>query len=81
MKKHKKYRIETGGIWDNREIDIYIDYLSSACPHSKNGAIPLVVVATNEGGYNSTGVCAECIAEAVDKIKNNELEPEPINAE
>ena len=27
--------------------------------------IPRVVVAVNEGGYDSTGVCADCIVEAV----------------
>ena len=30
---------------------------------------PRVVVAFNEGGYNSTGVCLDCILEAVNKIK------------
>lgn len=29
---------------------------------------PFVVVAKNEGGYNSTGVCLDCILEAAKKI-------------
>lgn len=30
---------------------------------------PFVVVAENEGGFNSTGVCLECIIEAAQIIK------------
>jgi hypothetical protein len=30
---------------------------------------PKVVVALNEGGYNSTGVCLDCIIEANETIK------------
>jgi len=30
---------------------------------------PRVVKATNEGGYNTTGVCLDCILEAAEKIK------------
>jgi len=29
---------------------------------------PRVVIAKNEGGYNSTGVCLDCILEAAEKI-------------
>ena len=31
---------------------------------------PKVVIAHNEGGYNSTGVCLDCIIEANNKIDN-----------
>lgn len=30
---------------------------------------PRVIVAWNEGKYNSTGVCLDCVLEALDKIK------------
>lgn len=30
---------------------------------------PRVVVAENEGGFNTTGVCLDCILEAVDKLE------------
>jgi hypothetical protein len=29
---------------------------------------PKVVIAVNEGGYNSTGVCVDCILEACENI-------------
>lgn len=28
---------------------------------------PMVIIATNEGGYNSTGLCAECVYEELKK--------------
>lgn len=31
--------------------------------------IPFVVIAVNEGGYNSTGVCLDCIIEAKETLK------------
>jgi len=30
----------------------------------------LVIVVKNEGGFNTTGLCAECALEAINKIKN-----------
>lgn len=30
---------------------------------------PRVIVAINEGGYNSTGVCLDCVIDAVEEIK------------
>lgn len=29
--------------------------------------VPIVVIATNEGGYNTTGVCFDCLKEQVDE--------------
>jgi len=36
----------------------------------KQWICPRVVIATNEGGYNSTGVCLDCILEAENIIAN-----------
>jgi hypothetical protein len=60
-----------GGIWEEREWKVFLDYVyngESKCPHmvTRSGVLicPRVVVATNEGGYNTTGVCLDCIIEA-----------------
>lgn len=37
-------------------------------PHGPSFVCPRVVVATNEGGFNSTGVCLDCILEAAGRI-------------
>jgi hypothetical protein len=34
---------------------------------------PRVVIATNEGGYNTTGVCLDCILEAACDLENARL--------
>jgi len=40
-----------------------------ASPSDWTWICPRVVVAYNEGGCNTTGVCADCIVEAMDKAK------------
>ncbi len=65
-----------GGIWDNGVWSIQFDrnagppYLE-LCRHCRpvdgrkqSHVCPKVVVAQNEGGHNSTGVCLDCILEA-----------------
>ncbi len=45
-------------------------YRSDRSVYNKNELLwvcPRVVVASNEGGYNTTGVCLDCILEAVKK--------------
>jgi hypothetical protein len=42
------------------------------CKHVKDGRLPRVVVAENEGGYNSTWVCLDCILE-VAKILEDDI--------
>lgn len=39
----------------------YYDTIYANCPR--------VVIATNEGGYNSTGVCLDCLIEQVNELK------------
>ena len=34
------------------------------CRHVKDNKVRAVVVATNEGGFNTTGVCVDCLIEA-----------------
>lgn len=34
----------------------------------KEWICPKVIVATNEGGYNSTGLCADCVQEALNGL-------------
>jgi hypothetical protein len=64
--------ISSGGIWDFEDWTLRVNYRMDKydrgpCPHTRDGIVPFVVVALNEGGYNSTGVCAQCIIEAVRK--------------
>ena len=36
--------------------------------------VPFVVIEDNEGGHNSTGVCAECVSEGLEKMKKEKVE-------
>ena len=49
-------------------VSNYNDY---ACPHVKDNCLPAVVLAYNEGGYNSVGICADCLLEALTAWKAN----------
>jgi hypothetical protein len=40
----------------------YYDRVYAICPR--------VIVATNESGYNSTGVCIDCLLEALKELEN-----------
>ena len=50
----------------NYKLNIYNDN-SYKCKHIKDGMIPIVVIGTNEGGYNSVGMCGECLLEIINK--------------
>lgn len=68
--------IKEGGIWEIEEFEIIKDYTLSdwdnTCKHVKDGKLKGVVVAKNEGGYNSTGVCCECLAQALSSLVSSE---------
>lgn len=83
-----KYTFKSGGMWDYSLFEICTDvevemwFGVTACKHchSYNSEAdppkficPRVVVSYNEGGFNSTGVCLDCIveaAQAIDELKN-----------
>jgi hypothetical protein len=68
-----------GGIWEEKEWEVWYDFPlrwppgwsegDKKCPHvipgGEHGICPRVVVARNEGGESSTGICLDCIIEAV----------------
>lgn len=63
-------KIKEGGIWEESEFVIDTNYeideeYDLKCRHINNGKLKGVVIATNEGGYNTTGVCVECLIEAL----------------
>ncbi len=75
--------IPIGGMWEDASWEIHFDDLVTAeytipCPHchspQKNEygwdvvVCPRVIVASNEGGYNSTGVCLDCVLDAAKKL-------------
>jgi len=69
------HEIKVGGFWDGAIFLIETNYeLDSdekiVCPHVKDGKVPAMVIASNEGGFNSTGVCLHCIIQAA---KENNL--------
>ena len=63
---------KTGGISEFAEFTIALNYkldqYDNICQHAKDGVMPMVVIARNEGGNNITTVCAQCICLAVDSI-------------
>lgn len=71
-------RFDIGGIWELPQFDIEFDYVSGKwqhkCKHARTGAkegehvIPRVVIAWNEGGHCSTGVCLDCILDAAKTV-------------
>ena len=69
----KVIRLSEGGIWEEKELEIILDYRDidsrNACKHVTNNTLGAVVVAFNEGGYASTAVCLECI---LDEVHSND---------
>jgi len=70
-------------MWEFAEWEVQTDKaVSGVCPHcyvrkDVGGGedlviCPRVVVAWNESGFNSTGVCLDCILAAIDKIEREE---------
>ncbi len=72
-------KIAVGGLWERSEWEIqehvkFATYAITLCSHCKpidrdvnddlQAICPAVVVAINEGGYNSTGICLDCILDA-----------------
>lgn len=51
----EKYKVRT-----YRRDKSYFDNIYANCPR--------VIVARNEGGYNTTGVCLDCLLENLEKI-------------
>ena len=65
----KKIKIKEGGLWEEKEFKILVDFEFDddddiKCRHVKDNKVRAVVVATNEGGFNTTGVCVDCLIEA-----------------
>ena len=74
----EEIEFSAGGIWEEKSWYIYCNYVmdnrearifNKPCRHCYENerhhwVCPFVVVAINEGGHNSTGVCLECIMEA-----------------
>jgi len=59
----KKFNV--GGMWEEPEwLMQYNVEAEEQCPHVKDDICPRVVVVRNEGGYNSTGLCLDCILDA-----------------
>jgi hypothetical protein len=64
------YKFHEGGIWElkdwiidkNHKVDL------KYCRHCMKNICPRVVIAFNEGGENSTGVCLDCILEAAAQL-------------
>ena len=73
----EKWEINEGGIWDYEEILFRTNYpvgeYDKQCRHvvkdGDNLSIPLVVIGSNQGGYDSVGMCALCVWEEVEKWK------------
>ena len=76
LKIDRVYKYMDGGIWENKYIEIFFNYeigaLDNPCPHIKDNRIPIVIVVENEAGYSTTGVCLQCIQEAIKEIKEYE---------
>lgn len=75
MTEREPTKFDLGGVWEDSawriEYDAEVEHPSSdqeRCPHAVGHEykwlVPRVVVATNEGGFNSTGVCLDCILDA-----------------
>jgi len=71
--RENKKQVEFGRcIWEEYPIKIKFDYHLEedeegyTCPHvSKESTLRAVIVGTNEGGYNSTGICLECVLDYI----------------
>lgn len=63
-------KLERGALWEGPGYVVYdlpVEATDS-CPHIKlvdghQTVCPLVIVLENEGGYNGTGLCLDCILE------------------
>ena len=86
-----KFIFEDGCMWEGGDWKIVTDYECSEwggglpCKHCYGEEIkaseriwfcPSVVIATNEGGYNSTGICLQCIIEAAATLSENGVKQE-----
>jgi len=76
---------ELGGMWESSSWAIAIDYQCSGdfgnpCKHchsirqdmhghAVSWICPRVVIAENEAGHSSTGVCADCIMDALAELE------------
>lgn len=69
----ERHLVSEGILWENGwwvDYDVVVNLFgeSERCRHcyEDHGSVvcPRVVVAENEGGHNSTGVCLDCILEA-----------------
>ena len=78
MSEDRFVEVPIGGMWEFKEWKILFDVVcdpswSEPCPHCRDVKkdecgqysfiVPFIVAAKNEGGYNSTGVCLQCIVE------------------
>ncbi len=76
MHRGIEHIFKEGSIWDEKEFFILENYildeydLKNKCKHTKNNILKYIVKGINEGGHNSTGICGECIIEALESIRN-----------
>ena len=66
-----KYKFSEGATEDGKfeiETDYQLSDYDSICRHVKDNKLKAVVIAVNQGGYDSTVVCLECILEAAKTI-------------
>jgi hypothetical protein len=77
--KRKVIKFDTGGIWESSEWEVLfnemVEYSNKPCHHcinienickssfNKSWTCPRVIKVYNEGGYNSTGLCLDCVLE------------------
>jgi len=71
-----------GGLWEHDEWELLRGYVCdmgdmTPCAHAvlvagETYKIPWVVKQWNEGGYATTGVCAECVVEAMRRVRGGE---------
>ena len=70
----KKIITSIRAIWENYPVEIELDYeldifdIEYTCPHVVVGedgkrTVPKVVITLNEAGFDSTGVCLDCLKE------------------
>lgn len=48
--------------------EVEVTYFNNISYKEKIYIIPYVIIAENEGGYNSTGICLDCVLEYAEKI-------------
>ena len=66
-KTYHGFSISEGGVWEDKNWEITTHTnVPRSCKHENS----FIVVADNEGGYNSTSVCLDCILEAAAQIKS-----------